>query len=162
MRYSQIRNMDISNGIGIACSIFFQGCNHHCYNCFNQSTWSFDGGYEFTEDKQNIFFELCNKPHIDCISILGGEPFQQNLEELDIFLSKLQKLNKPIFVWSGYKYEELLKICPNTLRKIDYLIDGKFINELKDYKLLLRGSTNQRVIDVKKSFEQNKIILLTT
>lgn len=160
MRYAQIRKMDISNGIGIACSIFFQGCKFQCKNCFNKVAWDFNSGFELTKEKQLEFVGLCNKPHIDCISILGGEPFQQNLNELYEFIMALKELNKPIFIWSGYTYEELLNISPNIISNIDYLIDGKYIDELKDYKLYLRGSSNQRIIDVQKSLQANKIITL--
>lgn len=159
MKYAQIRNMDISNGIGISCSIFLQGCTHHCKGCFNKETWDFNCGIEFTQEKQVEFIELCKKPYIDCISILGGEPFQQNLKELELFINELYKVNKPIFIWSGYTYEQIVHMCPSILNKVKYLIDGKYIEELKDYKLKLRGSANQRVIDVQETLKQNKIML---
>ena len=166
MRYSQIRNIDISNGIGVACSIFFQGCSHHCYNCFNPDTWDFNKGNDFTKERQSEFIELCKKPYVDCISILGGEPLQQNCIEFSEFLDSLQSINKPIFLWSGYTYEEIINLKKwYVLDKIDYLIDGKYIDELKDYTLRLRGSSNQRIIDCKKSIYKyltcNKIEAVT-
>ena len=78
MRYAQIREMDITNGQGIACSLFVQGCSHHCKGCFNPETWGFNGGKEWTQDIENKFIELCKRPHVDCVSILGGEPFDQD------------------------------------------------------------------------------------
>ena len=155
MRYAQIRSIDISNGIGVACSIFFQGCSHHCYNCFNPETWDFKGGKEFTKEKQLEFINLCKQPYIDCISILGGEPTQQDCIEFSEFLDKLQSINKPIFLWSGYTYEELINLHKwYVLDKVSYLIDGKYIEELKDFSLKLRGSSNQRIIDCRKSIDR--------
>lgn len=155
MRYSQIRNIDISNGIGISCSIFFQGCSHRCHNCFNPETWDFNKGKEFTKEKQLEFISLCKKPYVDCISILGGEPVQQNCIEFSEFLDELRLIKKPIFLWSGYTYEEIINMNKwYLLDKIDYLIDGKYVEELHDYTLHLKGSSNQRIIDCKKSIEQ--------
>jgi anaerobic ribonucleoside-triphosphate reductase activating protein len=83
MRYASIREMDITNGIGIGVSLFVQGCTHHCKGCFNPETWDFNGGKEWTQDIENKFIELCKRPHIDCVSILGGEPFDQDEKELN-------------------------------------------------------------------------------
>ena len=152
MKYNSIRDMDISNGEGIACSIFFQGCSHHCEGCFNPETWSFDTGKEFTEDIQNKFIELCKKPYIKCISILGGEPFDQDPMELFHFLKRLnQEVNKPIYLWTGYTYEELLEKDFYIKRIfsegfISVLIDGEFNLQERDLMLKLRGSSNQRII----------------
>lgn len=168
MRYSQIRSIDISNGVGVACSIFFQGCSHRCKNCFNPNTWDFDGGYEFTKNIQLEFIELCKSPHIDCISILGGEPLQQDCIEFSEFLDSLQSVGKPIFLWSGYTYEQIIELKKwYILNNVDYLIDGKYVEELHDYTLHLRGSSNQRIIDCKESIKlflkdnQSKPILAT-
>ena len=156
MKYNSIRDMDISNGEGIACSIFFQGCSHHCEGCFNPETWSFDTGKEFTEDIQNKFIELCKKPYIKCISILGGEPFDQDPMELFYFLKRLnQEVNKPIYLWTGYTYEELLEKDFYIKRIfsegfISVLIDGEFNLQERDLMLKLRGSLNQRIIRFNK------------
>lgn len=163
MRYASIRDMDVVNGIGIACSLFVQGCSHHCKGCFNQETWDFKGGEEWTKEIEDKFISLCNRPYIDCVSILGGEPFDQG-EHFYWFLQRLRhEVGKPIFVWSGYTYEQLIiKDVPrDCLREglVDYLIDGEFIDSLKDYKLHLIGSSNQRIIDVNKTIESEKIIL---
>lgn len=152
VKYNTIRDMDISNGEGIACSIFFQGCSHHCEGCFNPETWSFDTGKEFTEEVQHKFIEMCKKPYIKCISLLGGEPFDQDSYELYNFLKRLkQEVNKPVYLWTGYLYEELLEKDCNIKnifeeKLISVLIDGEFILQKRDLMLKLRGSSNQRVI----------------
>ena len=150
--------MDISNGEGIACSLFVQGCSHHCKGCFNPETWAFDGGKEWTKEIEDKFIELCKNPHIDCVSILGGEPFEQG-EAMYWLLSRLKnEVGKPIYLWTGYTIEDLIhKDIPRDCLQenlIDYLIDGEYIDELRDLKLRLYGSTNQRFINVKKWLEQ--------
>lgn len=160
MRYSQIKNMDVVNGEGFACSLFLQGCSHHCKGCFNKETWDFQGGEEFTNEVKDKFIELCKNPHIDCISILGGEPFDQDINDLYGLLYELNCIRKPIYVWSGYTYEELLnRGYKQHLNLIDYLIDGKFIEEQKDLTLKLRGSKNQRIIDIKRERNIEMLIL---
>ena len=159
MRYASIRNMDIVNGIGIACSLFVQGCSHHCKGCFNQETWDFKGGKEWDKEIEDKFISLCSSPHIDCVSILGGEPFQQGEDFYELLKKLKHDVNKPIFVWTGYKFEEIMESYPmqKCLIYIDYLIDGKYIDSLKDYKLSLRGSSNQRIIDIKRTFNNKNI-----
>lgn len=155
MRYNNIISQDVVNGKGVACTIFFQGCSHHCKNCFNESTWDFNGGNELTKEVINEFIELCKKPYIDCISISGGDAVEQDCIEFSEFLDKLQSINKPIFLWSGYTYEELLEMHKwYVLDKIDYLVDGRYIDELRDTTLELRGSSNQRIIDCRKSIDK--------
>lgn len=154
MRYAQIRSMDISNGVGIACSLFVQGCSRHCKNCFNPETWDFNAGKEWTKEIEDKFIKLCQNEHIDCISILGGEPFDQD-EHIYWLLKRLKyEVNKPLYLWTGYKMEYLLtKDVPRDCLKenlIDYLIDGDYIDELRDLNLELRGSSNQRIINVKE------------
>lgn len=163
MRYANINKFDIVNGIGIACSLFVQGCSHHCYNCFNQETWDFNSGNEWTKEVEDKFIDLCKNPSVDCVSILGGEPFDQG-EHIYYLLQRLKhEVGKPIFVWSGYTYEQLIirDVPRDCIREklFDYLIDGEYIDKLKDYRLHLRGSSNQRIIDVKASVDSDKIIL---
>lgn len=146
MRYASIRKMDVSNGDGVRVSIFLQGCNHRCYNCWNKSTWDFNGGKELTNDKINKIIEIANKDYIKGISILGGEPFQQNNNELLSFLKLLKlKVNKPIYLWTGYTFDNIPKEYQECLNYIDLIVDGKFIDELKDYNLNMRGSSNQNI-----------------
>lgn len=147
MRIAQINEMDVINGYGICCSIFFQGCTYHCDGCFNTSTWDFKGGKEFTKELQDKFINACKKPYIKGISLLGGEPLQQPHDEIKAFLKRLKTLNKTIYVWTGSTFEELINSpYKDCLQYIDILIDGKFDKDLQDFKLHLMGSSNQRIL----------------
>ena len=144
MRYSKIRKMDIVNGIGISCSIFFQGCSHHCKGCFNEDTWDFRSGIYFDKETEDTFIELCKNKHINAVSILGGEPLDQDNEEMFLFLSRIKsEVNKPIYLWTGYILEEIK--YNKCISMVDTLIDGKFEELNKDINLYLRGSSNQNI-----------------
>lgn len=161
MRYAQIRKLDITNGEGIGISLFTQGCPFHCENCFNKETWDFRGGKEYTEDTKNIILNLVSKKHIQRFSILGGEPLiKENIEEL-IELIKLVKINNPnikIWLYTGNTFEKALNLYPELISLLDIIVDGQFIDALKNLNLEFRGSSNQRVIDVQKTLKENKII----
>lgn len=162
MRYNQIREMDISNGPGVRVSIFMQGCHFHCKNCFNKETWDFEGGEEFTEDTIKRVLQLSNKEYIKGLSILGGEPMHPNNIEGTTKLAKAFKEEYPdktIWVWSGYRFDEDLK-DKEVLNYIDVLVDGTYKEELHNPTLKWKGSSNQRVIDVQKSLEQEEITLI--
>lgn len=162
MRYNQIREMDISNGPGVRVSIFMQGCHFHCKNCFNKETWDFEGGKEFTEDTIKRVLQLSNKEYIKGLSILGGEPMHPNNIEGTTKLAKAFKEEYPdktIWVWSGYRFDEDLK-DKEVLNYIDVLVDGTYKDELHNPTLKWKGSSNQRVIDVQKSLEQEEITLI--
>jgi anaerobic ribonucleoside-triphosphate reductase activating protein len=146
MRYAQIRDMDIVNGQGIAVSLFVQGCMFHCKGCFNQSTWDFNGGKEWTLEIEDKFIELCDRDFISCVSILGGEPLAQDIEILKCLFKRIKKIKKPLYVWTGYE----LNNVPLHYRMIideyvDYLITGQFDQSKRDLTLKLRGSSNQRI-----------------
>ena len=161
MRYNKIRKMDISNGPGIRVSIFMQGCEFNCQNCFNPETHDFNKGKEFNDLTINKIIELSNKDYIKGLSILGGEPMHPKNIEGTLKLTKLFKEkypNKNIWVWTGYNFDKDLK-HHEVLNYIDVLIDGRYIDELHNPNLEYKGSSNQRVIDVKKSLQQNKIII---
>lgn len=161
MRYNKIRKMDISNGPGVRVSIFMQGCAFHCKNCFNPETWDFKLGKEFTDDTINKVLDLADKDYIVGLSILGGEPMHPLNIEGTTALAKAFKEkypNKSVWVWSGFLFDKDLK-DKEVLNYIDVLIDGQYKDELHDFRLKWCGSTNQRVIDVKKSLKQKKIIL---
>ena len=161
MRYNKIRKMDISNGPGVRVSIFMQGCAFHCKNCFNQETWDFKLGKEFASDTINKVLDLADKDYIVGLSILGGEPMHPLNIEGTTELAKAFKEkypNKSVWVWSGFLFDKDLK-DKEVLNYIDVLIDGQYKDELHDFRLKWCGSTNQRVIDVKKSLKQKKIVL---
>ena len=161
MRYNLIRKMDISNGPGVRVSIFMQGCHFHCKNCFNPETWDFEGGNEFNQDIIDKVLNLCDKEHIKGLSILGGEPMHPKNIEGTTKLAKAFKEkfpNKNLWVWSGFRFDEDLK-DKEVLNYIDVLVDGTYQDELHNPTLKWRGSSNQRVIDVQKSINENKIIL---
>ena len=160
MRYNKIRKMDISNGPGIRVSIFMQGCSFHCKDCFNSETWDFKAGKEFNDEVINKVLDLASLPHSVGLSILGGEPMHPNNREGTIKLAKAFKKrnpNKDIWVWSGYLFDELKDI--EGLSYIDTLVDGRFVLEQANPTLKFRGSSNQRVIDVKKSLKAGNVVL---
>ena len=156
MKYNLIRKMDISNGPGVRVSIFMQGCAFHCKNCFNKETWDFNTGYDFNEETINEVLDLCKKDHIKGLSILGGEPMHPNNELAKAFKEKYP--NKSVWMWSGYKFDEGLK-DKEALKYVDVLVDGTYTDELRNPTLKWKGSSNQRVIDVKNSLKENKIVL---
>ena len=160
MRYNLIRKMDISNGPGVRVSIFMQGCHFHCKNCFNSETWDFEGGKEFTDDTVNKVLDLSNKDHIVGLSILGGEPMHPVNIEGTTKLAKAFKEkypNKDIWVWSGFRYEDLKG--KDVFKYIDVLVDGQYVDELHDPTLKWKGSSNQRVIDIKETLKNDDIVL---
>ena len=161
MRYNKIRKMDISNGPGVRVSIFTQGCAFNCKNCFNPETHDFNGGKEFTKKTIDKVLELCKNPNVKGLSILGGEPMHpKNIEGTEAIAKAFKEKypTKNIWVWSGFNYENYLK-QQKALDYIDVIVDGQFKQELHNPNIHWRGSSNQRVIDVKKSKEQNKVVL---
>ena len=174
MRYAQIRELDISNGEGIGVALFVQGCRFACKNCFNPDTWDLNGGKEWTQETEDKLIELASRPYIKRLSILGGEPLAD--ENLDGVLHLVNRFrlsfpNKSIWVYSGYRWSEifndgvyLTKECAGWKRReivkqCNILVDGKYIDSLRDPKLHWRGSSNQRVINIKKSLKERRIIL---
>ena len=160
MRYNKIRKMDISNGPGIRVSIFMQGCTFHCKNCFNSETWNFNKGIEFTDETISTVLELCSNSHVTGLSILGGEPLHEKNILGTTKLSKLFKEKYPdksLWIWTGNLFEDIKE--KEVLNYIDVLVDGRYEDELHDFRLKWCGSSNQRVIDVKKSLKRNKVVL---
>ena len=184
MRYAQIRELDISNGEGVGVALFVQGCpSPHCKNCFNPETWDFNGGKEWTPKTENKLIELASRPYIKRLSILGGEPLAD--ENLDGVLHLVNRFrlscpNKSIWLYSGYSFTELfvhdeqIKKNPNYLRKdimeiykkrqeiikqCTVMVDGRYIDSQRNPSKKWAGSDNQRVINIKESLQQNKIVL---
>lgn len=159
MRYALIRKMDVSNGSLLGVSYFVQGCgmNPHCPGCFNKSTWDFNGGQPFTDEVLEQLIGYASKPWVDRISILGGEPLcKGNAGDIFDLLKTLRQReetkNKKIWLYTGYRFENLSdEIKENVLRYVDVLVDGPYIEAQRDLTLAFRGSSNQRIIDIKAS-----------
>ena len=169
MHYGLIRKNDIADGPGVRVSIFVSGCRNHCKGCFQPETWDFDYGEIYTEDTEKAIIEALSKPYIEGLTLLGGDPMEP--ENQPWLLGLLQKIKadmpeKNIWCYSGYTLEKLIDkkkpchtdITVKLLKLIDVLVDGKFEEDKKDLALKYRGSSNQRVIDLKKTFNQKKII----
>ena len=173
MFYGEIKKVDIANGTGVRVSLFVSGCTHHCKGCFNPDTWNFCFGEKFTEETENELMEALKPTYIEGLSLLGGEPFEPENQKTLVGLLKRIKQELPdknIWCYSGYTFEELTGRKPSRaftdlthemLSMIDVLVDGEFVEELKDISLKFRGSSNQRIIDIKKSIEKGIINEIT-
>ena len=164
MNYIKVTKNDIANGIGIGCVLWVSGCDIHCKNCHNQSTEDFNAGQPFTEDTMQEILLTLTKPYISRLSLSGGPPLDPYNAPKSLEIVKRVKMvfpNKDIWIYSGYEWENIIK--DETLREIlkytDVLVDGAYVDELRDISLAFRGSSNQRIIDVQKSLAENKIIL---
>lgn len=162
MNYCEIKNCDIANGEGIRVSLFVSGCTHHCKGCFNKETWDFNYGEEFTKETEDKILEMLSRSYINGLTLLGGEPFEvQNQRILYPFLKRVKEKypDKNIWCYTGYTYEtDLLgdsrarcECTDGMLEMIDVLVDGEFKEELKDITLKFRGSSNQRIINLKNT-----------
>ena len=172
MNYATIKWCDIANGEGVRVSLFVSGCTHRCKNCFNEVAWDFSYGEPFDEETQNQIIKALDFEYLAGLSLLGGEPFEpQNQEILYPFVKKVRELypNKSIWAYTGFTFDEGTSLLREThkntpwtkplLSLIDVLVDGPFIEELKDIRLKFRGSSNQRVIDMQKTLEKGEIVL---
>ena len=180
MRYASIREMDISNGYGVGVSFFTQGCHFHCKNCFNQSTWDFNGGKEYTNATEVKIRSLVDRPYIHRFSILGGEPLEWcNIYDLTTLLLHIkedadnQYKKMDVWLYTGYSltdiiWRALLEFNPHNPKSryitdnkntqimsmlyfVDHLVDGQYEEDKKDFHLKFCGSSNQRIIDMKKT-----------
>ena len=161
MKYNLIRKMDIANGPGVRVSVFMQGCPFHCKNCFNPETWDFNVGKEFTDEVIDHILDLCDKEHIAGLAILGGEPMHPvNIEGTTKLAKKFKDRfpKKSLWAWTGFLYDRDLK-DKEIMNYLDVLVDGQFVEELHNPKLKWCGSSNQRVIDIKKTRKTNEIVL---
>ncbi|MDO4978344.1 MAG: anaerobic ribonucleoside-triphosphate reductase activating protein [Eubacteriales bacterium] len=170
MNYGKIKKSDVANGIGVRVSLFVSGCTHHCKGCFNEETWNFNFGEPFTKETEDQIIKYLEPSYVSGLTVLGGEPLEfVNQQVLAPFLKRVKETypNKTIWCYTGYVYEKdvlghmLKKWAPTKemLSVIDVLVDGPFVEELKDISLRFRGSSNQRLIDIPKSQKENKTIL---
>ena len=162
MNYNKIRKMDISNGPGVRVSIFMQGCTFNCKECFNPETHDFSGGKEFNDETIERVLSLCDNDNVTGLSILGGEPLHPKNVEGTTKLAKAFKekyKDKSLWIWSGFLFDKDLK-DKEVLNYTDVLVDGQYVDELRDPTLKWRGSSNQRVVDVQNSLKENKVVLV--
>ncbi len=171
MHYSTIKDCDIANGIGVRITLFVSGCTNHCKNCFQPQTWDFDFGEPFTEETEKKLLQMLKPDYINGLTLLGGEPMEpQNQRALVPFLKRVREAypNKNIWCFTGFTYEVLktdgshprCEVTDEMLSLIDVLVDGRYVDELKDLTLQFRGSSNQRLIDMVKTRENGEVTLL--
>ena len=169
MNYATIKPFDVANGPGVRVSLFVSGCTHRCKGCFNEEAWDFNYGERFTEKQESEIIGLLAPDYIKGFSLLGGEPFEpENQKGLYEFLERVKKAypEKTVWCYTGYDFEaDLLSgkvgdwhITKKMLSCIDVLVDGEFVEELKNPSLRFKGSENQRIIKVKESTEKDEIV----
>lgn len=170
MNYAEIKTCDIANGPGIRVTLFVSGCTHRCQNCFNEETWDFKYGSPFTADTENELINALRPGYVKGLTLLGGEPLEySNQQGLLPFIRRVKKElpGKDIWCYTGYTYERdvLERMCAEweetkeLLSYIDVLVDGEFVQALKDLGLRFRGSSNQRIIDLPESLRTGKTVL---
>ncbi|ADZ83732.1 anaerobic ribonucleoside-triphosphate reductase activating protein [Cellulosilyticum lentocellum DSM 5427] len=163
MYYAQMRKFDVANGVGIRSTLFVSGCRHQCKGCFNEAYQDFHYGHAWDEKAEATFMNYLNDPNVHGVTFLGGEPMEQ-IEDED-FLNLLKRIkretNHSIWIYSGYTYEAIITHSKRLalLKWCDVLVDGPYIESLKDLTLRFRGSSNQRIIDVKASLASEKVVL---
>ena len=171
MNYATIKYYDIANGPGVRTSVFVSGCRHHCPGCFNAVAWDFGYGKPFDKAVRNEIFASCQPDYIAGLSLLGGEPFEpENQRALVPFLRRVRERypRKNIWGFSGFTYEELTtdrtyprcEATDEMLSLLDVLVDGRFVEELKDISLRFRGSSNQRLINLNATRQTGRLCLL--
>ena len=171
MYYGEIKNCDIANGEGVRVTLFVSGCTNRCPHCFQPQTWDFAYGQPFTAETEERLLSLLAPTYISGLTLLGGEPFEpENQRALLPFLRRVRERfpEKNIWCFTGFTYEELLSEgshprCEATdamLSLLDVLVDGRFVEELKNISLRFRGSSNQRLIDLNATRQTGEIVLL--
>lgn len=161
MNYAQIRKYDVANGIGIRTTLFVSGCHFNCPGCFNKEYQDYNYGNEFTKEEMQKFIDLGKSDNVSGYSILGGEPLDQIRDDtlLNTVKAIKEQTNKTIWMWTGHLFENLNDKQKEIVSYVDVLIDGQFIESQKNMKLSFRGSENQRLIDIKKTLAEGKIVL---
>ncbi len=169
MNYGNIKRLDVADGEGVRVSLFVSGCRNHCPNCFQPETWDFSYGQPYTEETEDYILSLLEPYYVDGLTLLGGEPFEpENQRELVKLLRRVrvERPEKTVWCYSGYTIEQLrseghprCEATDEMLRLIDVLVDGRFVEELKDISLKFRGSSNQRIINMRRSLESGEVVL---
>lgn len=169
MNYADIKRIDVANGEGVRVSLFVSGCNHHCKGCFNECAWDFNYGNKFTDENIDEVINYLNHDHIEGLTLLGGEPLEYVNQEGILPLVKRVKEkfpNKNIWCYTGFDFEKDVvgkmskdnETTKELLNYIDVMVDGKFEEDKKNLKLKFRGSSNQRIIDVKESLKEHRVV----
>lgn len=169
MHYGNIKKLDIADGEGVRVSLFVSGCRNHCEHCFQPETWDFDYGQVYTREVEDDLLAALKPSYVDGLTLLGGEPFEpENQRELVGLLRRVRAEfpNKTVWCYSGYTLEQMLgeghphcEVTEEMLSLLDVLVDGRFIEALKDISLKFRGSRNQRIVDVKRSLKEGTVVL---
>jgi len=169
MYYGNIKKLDIANGDGVRVSLFVSGCRNRCEGCFQPETWNFEYGRPFTAETEAAILKALEPSYVNGLTLLGGEPFEpENQRELVKLLRRVRKEypGKNVWCYSGYTLEQILgdghphcEVSQEMLSMMDVLVDGRFTLALKDISLRFRGSSNQRIIDLKRSRAQGEIVL---
>ena len=171
MYYGEIKNCDIANGEGVRVTLFVSGCTNRCPNCFQPQTWDFHYGQPFTRETEDCILSLLKPGHIRGLTLLGGEPMEpDNQRALAPFLRRVRAEcpGKDIWCWTGATYERLhtdgdhfrCEVTDELLSLLDVLVDGRYVEELKDLSLRFRGSSNQRLIDLNATRRTGELTLL--
>ena len=172
MNYAAIKTYDIANGPGVRTSVFVSGCTRHCKECFQPQTWDFNYGEHFTQEVLDSILQSLEPPHIAGLTVLGGEPFEpQNQRVLVKALHRIREAcpSKDVWAFTGFTldgelWQESYARCEVTdemLSMIDVLVDGRYVDALRDLALQFRGSSNQRIIDMNRTREAGEIVLWT-
>lgn len=170
MHYGEIKNCDIANGAGVRVTLFVSGCTNRCEHCFQPQTWDFRYGEPFTDDVAEKILALLEPKYIRGLTLLGGEPFEpENQRALLPFVKKVREKypSKDIWAFSGFTWEELhtegshprCEVTDELLSLTDVLVDGRYVEALRNISLRFRGSENQRIIDVKKTLEAGEVVI---
>lgn len=161
MHYAGLKKFDIANGPGVRVSLFISGCRRGCKGCFNPETWNFKYGKEFDMRALLELDAAMDDPNVAGLSILGGDPMEPENREMVESICRYMKFEYPdkdIWMWTGFTWDEVRDF--GVFKYVDILVDGPFVQELKDLRLKWRGSSNQRVIDVQESLQSGEVVLV--
>lgn len=160
MNYARIKKYDIANGPGVRASLYVSGCTHGCEGCFNEEAWDFNYGNKWTKEVEDDLIKHLQQPEIKGLNVLGGEPLQQQKDLFNFLKRVFLEVKKPIWLWTGYDIINIINKGTNLQREMIYLcdvvVDGLFVEEQKDITLKYRGSSNQRVVNIKKTLDENR------
>ena len=164
MRFLDISYPDINNGIGLRATLWLSGCSHHCKGCQNPQTWNSEAGRRFDKRHKEKILNILSKSYINGLTVSGGDPlYKENVDDLAKLLKAIKEIlpEKTIWIYTGYTWEEILsdQKKKEVIKYCDILVDGEYVQELRDITLAFRGSKNQRLIDLQQTIQKGEIIL---